>query len=431
MTASGRGSVLARAGDEAPDAPRRVVITGIGCITPIGSGAEGLWEGLKRRESAIRKIDRFDASPFRSRIAAHVDDFDPHEYLERSRARRLDRYAQLSVATARMALDDAALEPSSLAGERVVVQMGSALGGMSFGEDQLARFHQDGVKGVETMLALTVFCGSASCNIAIEFGFTGANSTNAMSCASGAIAIGEGWRLLREGAADVAVVGGAEAPLAPLCYGAFALIRAMSTRNDDPARASRPFDVARDGFVMAEGAAVLILEERSHALARGARIYAELLGYGTTNDAHHMTAPRPDGAQASRAMRTALETARISPDEIDYVNAHGSSTPLNDSTESRIIRAVLGERADEVAVSGTKGYHGHALGATGAMEAAITALALQRGWVPPTLNLEDADPECDLPYVTGAGEERALRYAISNSFGFGGINAALVFGRAM
>lgn len=429
MIRPGSAAGVAGRGQEETGAARRVVITGIGCITPIGSGVEGLWAGLQRGESAIRRIDRFDASPFRSRIAAQVDDFDPLDHLERNRARRLDRYAQLSVASARMALEDAALDPSSLSGDRAAVQMGSALGGMSFGEDQLARFHRDGVKGVETMLALTVFCGSASCNIAIEFGFTGANSTNAMSCASGAIAIGEGWRLLREGVVDVAMVGGAEAPLAPLCYGAFALIRAMSTRNDDPARASRPFDVGRDGFVMAEGSAVLVLEERSHALARGARIYAELLGYGTTNDAHHMTAPRPDGAQAARAMRTALDTAGVAPEQIDYVNAHGSSTPLNDSTETRIIRAVLGERADAVAVSGTKGYHGHALGATGAIEAAITALALHRGWVPPTLNLEEPDPECDLPYVTGAGEARALRYAISNSFGFGGINAALVFGR--
>jgi 3-oxoacyl-[acyl-carrier-protein] synthase II len=221
-----------------------------------------------------------------------------------------------------------------------------------------------------------------------------------------------------------------EAPLAPLCYGAFAIIRAMSTRNDDPERASRPFDVERDGFVMGEGSAVLVLEERSHALARGARIYAELLGYGNTNDAHHMTAPRPDGAQAARAMRIALKSAGVPPSEIDYVNAHASATPLNDSTESRVIREVLGEQADRAAVGGTKGYHGHSLGATGAIEAAITALVLQRGWIPPTLNLERTDAECDLPYVTGAGEERELRYAISNSFGFGGINAALVFGRS-
>ena len=408
---------------------RRVVITGIGCITPIGSGADGLWGGLKRRQSAVRAIDRFDPSPFRSRIAAQIDDFEPLDHIERSRARRLDRFAQLAVATSRMALDDAALDPATIPGDRVAVQMGSALGGMSFGEDQLARFHRDGVKGVETMLALTVFCGSASCNVAIEFGFTGPNSTNAMSCASGAIAIGEGWRHVRDGSADVAIAGGAEAPLAPLCYGAFAIIRAMSTRNDDPERASRPFDADRDGFVMGEGAAVLVLEERSRALARGARIYAELLGYGNTNDAHHMTAPRPDGQQAARAMRIALQSARVAPDQIDYVNAHASSTPLNDTTESRVIREVLGERADAVAVSGTKGYHGHALGATGAIEAAISALAIQRGWIPPTLNLESPDPGCDLPYVRGQGDDREVRYAIANSFGFGGITAARVFGR--
>lgn len=415
-------------GEESTSRDRRVVVTGIGCITPIGAGAEGLWDGLKRRESAVRPIDRFDATPFRSQIAAQVDDFDPLDHMDRSRVRRLDRYSQLAVATARLALDDARLDPATLEGERVAVQMGSALGGMSFGEDQLARFHRDGVKGVETMLALTVFCGSASCNVAIEFGFTGPNSTNAMSCASGAMAIGEGWRHVRDGSSDVAVVGGVEAPLAPLCYGAFAIIRAMSTRNDDPGRASRPFDADRDGFVMGEGASVLILEERSHALARGARIYAELLGYGNTNDAHHMTAPRPDGAQAARAMRLALEAARVTPDQIDYVNAHASSTPLNDNTESRVIREVLGERADAVSVSGTKGYHGHALGATGAIEAAITALAIQRGWIPPTLNLEQPGPDCDLPYVVGEGQERDIRFAVSNSFGFGGINAALVFG---
>jgi 3-oxoacyl-[acyl-carrier-protein] synthase II len=249
-----------------------------------------------------------------------------------------------------------------------------------------------------------------------------------MSCASGAIAIGEAWRHIRDGSCDVALAGGVEAPLAPLCYGAFAIIRAMSTRNDDPTRACRPFDEGRDGFVMAEGAAVLVLEEREHAVARGAQIYAELLGYGSTNDAFHMTAPRPDGAQAARAMRIALHSAGVEPEQIDYVNAHASSTPLNDSTEAGVIRNVFGEHVDNIAVSGTKGYHAHSLGATGAIEAAITALAIQRGWVPPTLNLETAGPGCDLPFVRDAGLETTIDYAISNSFGFGGINAALVFG---
>lgn len=406
---------------------RRVVVTGLGCITPIGHGPDGLWQGLRRGRSAVRAIDRFDASPFRSRIAAHVDDFNPLDHLTRKRARRLDRFAQFSVSASRMALEDARLEPGALAPERGCIQIGSALGGVAYAEGQLGRFLTHGVSGVDPLLALSVFSGSASCNVAIEFGFTGPNSTNAMSCASGAIAVGEGWRLIRSGQADVALAGGVEAPLAPLCFGAFSIIRAMSTRNDDPETASRPFDAERDGFVMGEAAAVLVLEERTHALERGARIYAEISGYGTTSDAHHMTAPLPSGAQAARAMRLALGEAGVAAESVDYVNAHGSSTPLNDVTESRVIRDVLGPRADQVAVSGTKGYHAHALGASGAVEAAITALVVRRGWVPPTLNLETPGEGCDLPYVRGSGLDREIRCAISNSFGFGGINAALIF----
>ena len=412
----------------APHEKRRVVITGIGALTPIGTGVEGLWEGLKRRESAVQKIDRFDPSPFRTQIAAQVNDFEPADYMDRQRVRRTERYAQFSIASARQAVEDAGLDPSAEDPDRVGVQMGSALGGVAYGEGQFTSYVQNGVRGVDPMLALAVFNGAASCNVAIEFGFTGPNSTNGMSCASGAIAVGDGWRAIRDGDADVVLAGGVETPLAPLCYGAFAIIRAMSTRNDEPGRASRPFDRARDGFVMGEGACVLVLEEYGRAKARGARIYAEVLGYGTSNDAHHMTAPRPDGAQAARAMATALRTGGLAPEQVDYVNAHGSSTPLNDSTESRIIRAVLGEHADRVVVSGTKGYHAHCLGATGAIEAGITALAIQRGWVPPTLNLEDPGDECDLAFATGTGEARNVRYALSNSFGFGGINAALAFG---
>jgi 3-oxoacyl-[acyl-carrier-protein] synthase II len=408
--------------------PRRVVVTGIGCITPIGTGVERLWEGLQRRESAVRRISRFDPSPFRSHIAAQVDDFEPTDYMDRNRARRMERYAQFSVASARMALEDAALDPAAADPDRVGVQMGSALGGVAYGEGQFNSYLQNGVRGVDPMLALAVFNGSASCNVAIEFGFTGPNSTNGMSCASGAIAIGDGWRLIREGEADVVVSGGVEAPLAPLCYGAFAIIRAMSTRNDDPERASRPFDAARDGFVMGEGAATLVLEELEHARRRGARIYGEVLGYGTSNDAHHMTAPRPDGTQAARAMRSAMRTGGIRPEDVDYVNAHASSTPLNDSTESRVIREVLGDHADRAVVSGTKGYHAHCLGATGAIEAAISMLTIQRGWIPPTLNLESPGEGCDLSYVTGQGSCVPVRRALSNSFGFGGINAALAFG---
>jgi 3-oxoacyl-[acyl-carrier-protein] synthase II len=247
-----------------------------------------------------------------------------------------------------------------------------------------------------------------------------------MSCASGTIAVGDAFRQVRDGYADVMLCGGAEAPLSTLCFGAFSLIRAMSTRNDDPGSASRPFDRDRDGFVMGEGAAVLVLEERTRALARGAPVYAEILGYGVTNDGHHMTAPRPDGAQAARAMRLALADAHVAPDEVDHVNAHGSSTPLNDPTETLAIRQVLGDHAGRIPVSGTKGYYGHALGASGAIEAAICALTLQRGWVPPTVNLAVADPACDLDYVPRTGRDAPVRTAMSNSFGFGGINASLV-----
>jgi 3-oxoacyl-[acyl-carrier-protein] synthase II len=308
--------------------------------------------------------------------------------------------------------------------------MGSALGGVAYGENQFTAYVNGGVRAVDPKLALAVFNGAASCNVAIEFGFTGPNSTNGMSCASGAIAVGDAWREIRTGNADVMLAGGIEAPLAPLCFGAFAIIRAMSTRNEDPQHASRPFDAQRDGFVMGEGAAVLVLEEWEHAKARGAHVYAELMGFGTSNDAHHMTAPRPDGSQAARAMREALKTGGVEAGELDYVNAHASSTPLNDSTESGAIRAVLGEHADRVPVSGTKGYTAHCLGATGTIEAAITALAIDRGWIPPTVNLEQPGEGCDLRYVTGEGQDLKVRRALSNSFGFGGINAALVLGAA-
>jgi 3-oxoacyl-[acyl-carrier-protein] synthase II len=304
--------------------------------------------------------------------------------------------------------------------------MGTALGGVGYAEEQLALFLTQGLRAVEPMLALTVFGGASSCNIAIEFGVRGPNSTNAMSCASGTIAIGEAFRQIRDGYADVMISGGAEAPLAPLCFGAFALIRAMSTRNDDPGSSSRPFDRDRDGFVMGEGSAVLILEERSRAIARGAPIYAEVLGYGLTNDAHHMTAPLPDGSQAARSISLALSDAGIAPGEVGYVNAHGSSTPLNDATETIAIKRVFGEHAYRIPVSSTKGYYGHALGASGAIEAAICSLALRNRWVPPTVNLRTPDAACDLDYVPMTGRPADLDVVLSNSFGFGGINAALV-----
>lgn len=404
---------------------RRVVITGIGPITAAGTGVEELWSGLRRRRSPVRQITRFDPSPFRSRIAAEVTDFEPEDFMERNRARRLDRFGHLSIASARQALADAELDPADVDPDRVAVQMGSALGGLVHAENQHTRLLEEGLRRVDPRVALTVFCGAASCNVAIEFGFTGPNSTNAMSCASGTIALGEAWRRIRDGTADMAVAGGVEAPLAPLSFGAFSLIRAMSVRNDDPEGACRPFDDDRDGFVMGEGACALILEEAGHARKRDARIYAEICGYGTTNDAYHMTAPRPDGSQAARAMSAALESGGMGPEEIEYISAHGSSTPLNDSIETRAIRSVLGPRADEIPVTSTKPYHGHALGASGAIEVGITCLIMERGWIPPTLNLEIPGEGCDLDYAPGPGREASVSRALSNSFGFGGINACL------
>ncbi|MFN2399078.1 MAG: beta-ketoacyl-ACP synthase II [Gemmatimonadaceae bacterium] len=410
-------------------ARRRVVITGIGAITPIGTTRGGLWDGLLSERSAVRSVTRFDPSLFRSHNAAEVD-FDANDFLDRKRAKRLDRFGQFSVVGARLAMEDAGLDLASENRERIGSMMGTALGGVGYAEEQCSVFIERGFRDVDPGLALMVFGGAASCNIAMEFGVQGPNSTNAMSCASGTIAVGDGFRQIRDGYADVMLCGGAEAPLYPLCFGAFALIRAMSTRNDDPASSSRPFDKGRDGFVMGEGAAVLVLEEQSRAVARGATIYAEVLGYGLSNDAYHMTAPLPDGSQAARSMQSALDDAGVSAGEIDYVNAHGSSTPLNDSTETRAIKRVFGEHAYRLQVSGTKGYYGHALGASGAIETAICALSLANDWLPPTVNLDTPDDGCDLDFIPRAGRRDRVEHILTNSFGFGGINAALVLRRA-
>ncbi len=409
---------------------RRVVITGIGAVTPIGITVGGMWDGLRSERSAIRRISRFDPSPFRSHNAGEVRDFDPGDFLERKRAKRLDRFGHFSVACAKLAIEDAGLDLARENRERIGAMMGSALGGVGFAEEQFGIFLKEGIARVEPQLALNVFVGAASCNVAIEFGLMGPNSTNGMSCASGTIGVGDAFRLIRDDYADAMLCGGVEAPLMPLCFAAFTIIRAMSTRNDDPEHASRPFDRARDGFVMGEGGTVLVLEELERARARGARIYAEVVGYGNSNDAHHMTAPRPDASQAARAMRLALQDGHVKPTDVSYVNAHGSSTPLNDPIETAAIRHVFGDHSEKLQVSSTKAYYGHALGASGAFEVAISALALDRGWLPPTLNLDEPGEGCDLDYIPNLGRERGVEYAVSNSFGFGGINAALVLKRA-
>jgi 3-oxoacyl-[acyl-carrier-protein] synthase II len=381
---------------------------------------------MRAEQSVVRRLTRFDPAEFRSHLAGEVDDFDPIVWMEPRRAKRLDRCSQFTISAARLALQDGGLDLAGEDRDRIGAMMGTALGGVAFAEREHGKYLAEGVRAVEPGLALTVFVGASSCNLAIEFGISGPNITNGMSCASGAIAIGEAFRSIQRGEADLMLAGGAEAPLSPLSYGAFAIIRAMSTRNDDPGSASRPFDRGRDGFVMAEAAAVLLLEERERAIARGASVYAEVVGYGLTNDAHHMTAPRPDGRQAARAMRMALDSAGIPPEEVGYINAHGSSTPLNDPTEAAAIRQVLGDRAAVVPISGTKGYFGHALGASGAVELAECALASRRGWLPPAVNLKEVDPACEMNFVRSGGVAARPEYLLSNSFGFGGINATVL-----
>jgi 3-oxoacyl-[acyl-carrier-protein] synthase II len=409
---------------------RRVVITGLGPITCIGNGVDNFWRGLQAERSGIAHITSFDSSLFNAHCAGEIPDWDPSEFFPPHRLKRLDRYAQFSVASAKLALDDAhiAYSPENPQ-HRIGVSFGTALGGVCQAEDQHIRFLKKGTRGVNPTLALQVFGGSAHSNIAIEFGFRGVGTTNSNSCASGTISVGEGFRYIRDNFADIVVAGGAEAPLATLSFGAFDLIKTMSRWEGDPALSCRSFDRLRDGFVMGEGAASLILEEIEHARARGARIYAEVRGYSLNNDAFHMTAPLPSGASCIRAMQEALADARLVPEQVDYINAHASSTQLNDSAETMSIKQVFGEHARRIPVSGTKGYHAHPLGATGAIEAAICALALEREWIPPTINYANPDPACDLDVVPNHGRAARLDYVMSNSFGFGGINACLVLGR--
>lgn len=411
----------------AANAGDSVVVTGIGAITPIGSRASGLWAGALSGKSAVRRVTAFDPDPFITHIGAEVPDFKPGDFLDAKQVRRFDRYSQFAVASAILALQDADLSLGDLKPDRVGACVGTALGGIGYAEKEHLAYVERGPRAVSPLLALSIFAGAGPCNIAIEFGFTGPTTANGDSCASAPIALGNAFHILQRGEADVMLAGGAEAPLSPLTFGAFSLIRAMSTRNDDPQTASRPFDKNRDGFVMAEGGAMLVLETRRHAEKRGARIYAELASFSTTNDGHHMTAPRPDGTSAERAMRQAIERAGLTAEEITAVSAHGSSTPLNDSTETRALKMAFGDHAYRIPVFGTKGMHGHALGATGAFEAALCCLALREGQIPPTANLFEPDAECDLDYVANGPRSFAPGPILSNSFGFGGINACVVF----
>ena len=409
---------------------RRAVITGIGPITCVGRGRKNFWDGILAEKSGISNIASFDTSAFHVRCGGEIHDWDPEDFFMPHRLKRLDRYAQFAVASTKLALDDARFEYSRENPQhRVGVSFGTALGGVCKAEDQYIRFLKKGARGIQPTLAVQVFGGSAHSNIAIEFGFRGVGTTNSNSCASGTVSVGEALRYIRDDFADVIVAGGAEAPLTTITIGAFDIIKTMSRWSGDPPLACRPFDRLRDGFVMGEGATSVIVEELEHARARGARIYAEVMGYSLNNDAFHMTSPLPTGESCIRAMRDALADAHVAPEQIDYINAHASSTQLNDSAETTSIKHVFGTHAKHIPVSGTKGYYAHPLGATGAIEAALCALALDQQWVPPTINYQNPDPACDLDIVPNHGRAAELNHVMSNSFGFGGINACVVLGK--
>jgi 3-oxoacyl-[acyl-carrier-protein] synthase II len=406
---------------------RRVVITGLGPVTPLGIGKQEFWDAIQRMKSAIGPISGFDASIFKTTAACQFADWHPEKIFPPHRLKRLDRYAQFAVSSVKLALEDSGLSCSpERPQERIGVSFGTALGGVANAESQHKAFVEGGPKSVYQMLALQVFGGSAHCNAAIEFGLQGVGTTNSNSCASGNVAIGEAFRYIRDGWADVMIAGAAEAPLSPLTYGAFAFIRTMSRAN--PSIACRPFDRERDGFVMGEGAASLVLEEYEHAKGRSADIYAEVLGYSLNNDAYHMTSPLPSGDACIRAMRDALRSAEVNPDQIDYINAHASSTQVNDANETFCIREAFGDSAKTLPVSGTKAYYGHPLGASAAIEGVLCSLAIRNGYIPPTLNYQYPDPACNLELVVNQPREKRLNYVLSNAFGFGGINSCVIYG---
>jgi 3-oxoacyl-[acyl-carrier-protein] synthase II len=409
---------------------RRVVVTGPGLVTPLGIGVEPNWESLVAGRSGIGKITRFDASPLPARVAGEVRDFDPERFMERKDVKKMDVFIQYALAAAVMAVDDASLPLPLATPERTGVIVGVGMGGISTVEEIYQNLTAHNFRRISPFLIPRIIPNMASGHIALRFGARGPNYATTSACASGAHAIGEALVLIRDGRQDVMLAGGAEAPICLLGVGGFSAMRALSTAfNEEPERASRPFDARRDGFVIAEGAGVLVLEELEHARRRGARVYAELVGYGATCDAYHMTQPAPEGAGAAECMMLALTDAGIDPTEIGYINAHGTGTPYNDEAETLAVKRVFGEHAVRLAISSTKSLTGHLLGAAGTVEAAYTVLALARGTLPPTINLDEPDPACDLDYVPNAARHRQIDAALSNSFGFGGTNAVLVLRR--
>ncbi len=409
---------------------RRVVVTGVGAVSPVGLTARETWDALLAGKSGIALISRFDTTEFPTRIAGEVKGFDPLNFVDRKTVRKMDRFITYAVAASDEAFASAGLRPGAEPdSERIGVYIGSGIGGFETIEREHEKFLREGARKISPFFIPASIINEASGFVSIRLGAGGPNSATCTACAAGCHAIGDSFKIIQRGDADVMVAGGAEAAITPMGVGGFSALKALSTRNDEPEKASRPFDLERDGFVVGEGAGILILEELGHALARGVEILAEVVGYGTSGDAFHITAPPEDGGGAFRAMRNALSDAGIPPSAVDYINAHGTSTPPNDRIETLAVKQLFGDHAYRLAISSTKSMTGHLLGAAGGLEAVISVLSVKHGQIPPTINLDHPDPDCDLDYVPHRSRSREITYALSNSFGFGGTNAALLFRR--
>ena len=406
---------------------RRVVVTGIGLVSPVGIGTEVNWRALTAGQSGIGTITRFDASAFASRIAGEVKGFDPLQFVEKKDVKKMDIFIQYAIAASQFAMDDAQLSITDANAASVGVFVGSGIGGFTSIEREHEALLGGGPRKISPFFIPASIINLAAGQVSIRFGAKGPNLATCTACSASAHAVGESFEIIRRGDADAMIAGGSEAAITPMSVGGFAAMRAMSTRNDAPDKASRPFDKERDGFIIGEGSGIIILEERESAIARGARIYAEIVGYGMSGDAYHITAPTEDGSGAVRVMDMALRKARVAPQQVGYINAHGTSTPHNDRIETLAIKNLFGEHAHKIAISSTKSMTGHLLGAAGGLEAGITALAVHHQTAPPTINLDNPDPDCDLDYVPGKCRALKMEYALSNSFGFGGTNAALLF----
>lgn len=405
---------------------RRVVITGLGVVHSLGTDIETFWNAIKQGKSGIKTITKFDTSEFSTKVGAQIDDFDVTQFIDKKEAKRMDLFTQYAVAASKQAIEMSGIDFASIDPYRAGVIIGSGIGGIETLEDNCRTLFEKGAKRVSPFFVPMMIANMASGQVAIKYGIKGYNACVVTACATANHSIGDAMRVIQNGYADVMITGGAEASITPLSFAGFCSMKAMS-ENEDPATASRPFDKNRDGFVMGEGAGILVLEEYEHAVKRGAKIIAELAGFGATCDAYHITAPDPEGAAGVKCLMLALEDAGVEPEKVDYINAHGTSTPLNDPLETKCIKKVFGEHASKLAVSSTKSMTGHLLGAAGGIEAIITALAIRDSFLPPTINLKEADPECDLDYVPNEGRTKSIEYAISNSLGFGGHNGALVF----